>query len=177
MRECINPKICKLVPKNRQLVDLNDNEVAITENISVVTELNGVSAKMDWWEIKSNVKPIPGMDNFGKMNLKVRQGQEEKVGLVRTETEQLMFHTKIEQEFGELFTRQGTIRNFEYGVKFKEAFIPFQQKGRKLLIHLQTAVQTQLTKLINSGQTRPNPGRICIGVARRHASSDERHHK
>ncbi len=119
MREWINPKICKPVPKNRQFVDLNDNEVAITEIISVETELNGVSAETNWWETRSHVKPILGMDNFGKMNLKVLQGQEEKIGLVRTETEKLMFHTKKEQNFGELFTRQG------YGVKFKEDFLPF----------------------------------------------------
>ena len=97
MREWINPKICKPVPKTRQFVDLNDNEVAITEIICVETELDGVSAEMDWWEIKSDVKPILGMDNFGKLNLKILQGQEEKIGLVRTETEKLMLHTKIEQ--------------------------------------------------------------------------------
>ncbi len=100
LREWINPKVSKPVPQNRQFVDLYDNEVAITEVVSVETELNGVTSEMDWWEIKSDVKPILGMDNFGKLNLRVLQGKEDKIGLVRTETEKLMFHQKIDQEFG-----------------------------------------------------------------------------
>ena len=52
---------------------------------------------MDWWEVKSDVKPILSMDNFGKLNLEVLQGQEDKIGIVRTETEKLMFHTKKNQ--------------------------------------------------------------------------------
>ena len=91
MRERIDPTFFKAVPQHRQFVDLNDNEVAISEIIRVETELNGISAEMDWWEIKSDVKPILHMDNFGKLNLKVLQGSEEKIGIVRSETEMMMF--------------------------------------------------------------------------------------
>ena len=74
LRDWINPMKSKAVPKNRQFVDLNDMEVAITEIITVETELNGVSSEIDWWENKSDVKPILGMDNFGKLDLKILQG-------------------------------------------------------------------------------------------------------
>ncbi len=151
MREWIIPKTNKPVSQNRHCVELNVNQVAVSEIICVETELNGVLAEMGWWEIKSNVKPILGMDNFGKLNSRVLQGQEEKIGIVRTETEKLMFQKKIEQEFGDLFTRLGTIRDFEYGVKFKEDFQkPFQQKSRKIPINLQPAVPKELTKFINT---------------------------
>ena len=80
---------------------------------------------MDWWEIKSDIKPILGMNNFGKLNLRIVQGKMEKIGLVGAETEKLMFNQKSEHEFGELFNRQGTIRNFEYGLEFKDDFVPF----------------------------------------------------
>ena len=105
---------------------------------------------MDWWEIKSEVKLTLGVDNFGKLNLKVLQRKEEKIGVVSTETKNLQFDHKREQEFGQLFTIQWTIRNFEYGVKFKDSFVPFQQNGLKKPIHLQPAVQNELTKFINS---------------------------
>ncbi len=134
LRDWINPKKCKPVPENRQFVVLNDNEVEISEIICVNTELNGVESMMDWWEIKSDVKPILGMDNFGKLNLRIIQGKPEQIGIVRTETERLMFEQKTEQEFGELFNRKGTIRNFKYGVTFKDDFVPFEQKGRKIPI-------------------------------------------
>ena len=52
------------VSQNRQFVDLNRKEVAIGEFICMETGLNGVSSEMDWSEIKSDVKPVPSMDNI-----------------------------------------------------------------------------------------------------------------
>ncbi len=119
------------------------------------------------------------MDNFGKLNLRVLQGKEGKIGVERSETKKLMFSQKKEQEFGEVLTTKGTLRNFEYGVKFKDDFDPFQRKGRKVPINRQPAVQRELTKLIYSGHLRELVGIgevVCVNpavVAKKSAGSVE----
>ena len=70
---------------------------------------------------------------------------------MREQTEIENFKRRLAEKFDKLFTRQGTIRNFKFGVKFKEDFEPFQQKRRKIPLHIQPAVKAELSKLINSG--------------------------
>ncbi len=86
------------VPKERQFVETNANEVAITEILQISTELNGTETELDYWEIK----PILSMDNFAKLNLKNLQGQKEKIGIIREESVKRMFVKKLNQTYGVL---------------------------------------------------------------------------
>ena len=49
------------------------------------------------------------------------------------------------------FTTNNEIKNFEYDVEFKENMQIFQQKGRRIPIHLQNAVEIALKRLQNNG--------------------------
>ena len=57
---------------------------------------------------------------------------------------------KLAERFKNLFNRQGTIRNFKYGVQLKDEFEVFPQKGRKIPLHIQPAVRNELDKLMKS---------------------------
>ncbi len=131
MREWIQPKTIRKPPKHRQFVDLNDNEVSVTGIYELDTKLNEKELKLDWREVQSETRPILGRDNFGKLDLRILQGLEEKIGLVEENPEIQKLKDKLAERFENLFNRQGTIRNFKYGVQFKTDFEVFQQKASK----------------------------------------------
>ena len=135
----------------RQFVDLNDNEVSVTGIYGLDTKLNEKELKLDWWEVQSETRPVLGMDNIGKLDLRILQGVEEKIGLMKENSEIQKLKDKLAERFENLFNRQGTIRNFKYGVQFKTEFEIFQQKGRKIPLHIQPAVRNELDKLMKSG--------------------------
>ncbi len=115
------------------------------------------------------------MDNFAKLGLKVTQtegGDENKnvenaggrklgddnakIGLVDERADDdsngdkqkiAELKGKIFQDFKALFTTNNEIKNFEYDVAFKENMEIFQQKGRRIPIHLQNAVEIELKRL------------------------------
>ncbi len=50
-------------------------------------------------------------------------------------------------DFKKLFTVNHEIKNFAYDVEFKKNMEIFQKKGRRVPIHLQSAVEVELKKL------------------------------
>ncbi len=50
-----------------------------------------------------------------------------------------------------LFQTNKTVKEFEYDVQFKTKMEIKQQKGRRIPIHMQKAVETELEKLIAEG--------------------------
>ena len=130
---------------------MNDNEVSVTGILEIETTLNEKVMMLDWWEVRSETCPIQGMDNFAKLELRIVQGKEEKIGFVKENPEIQELRSKLAEKFEELFSRQRTVRNFNYGVRFKSDIELFQQKGRKIPLHIQPAVRNELHKLLKSG--------------------------
>ena len=124
----LKPKTRKKPPPNRQFVDLNDNEVAVTEILELETKLNEKTLILDWWEVQTDTRPTLGMDNFSKLELRIFQGKEATIGSLRKYNEIKKYKKQLAENFGELFARQGTIRNFKYGLKFKDNFEIFEEK-------------------------------------------------
>ena len=91
------------------------------------------------------------MGNFAKLDWKITHGREEKIRNVREFSESQHFKKQLAEKIEDLFSRQGTIRNLKYNGKFKDNFGVFQQKGRKIPLHVQPAVRKELDKLIKSG--------------------------
>ena len=85
----------------------------------------------------------------------IKQVQEEKKTddeISLTEREKFGNYPKqLYSKYKEMFTRVGEIRNFEYNVEFVPKFRPFQQKGRKIPIHLQEQVGKELTRPQSEG--------------------------
>ena len=149
-------------PENREFVDLNNNEVKINGTYKLETTLNSVTAKLTWWEINLDTTPILGIDNFEKMGLKVLQDTEDsdgKIRIVNVSTKNLSnknnaileYQKQIEEQFKDLFTKPGKIKGFKYKVQYKDNMQPFQQKGRKIPLHLQQPVADELKKLQEDG--------------------------
>ena len=61
------------------------------------------------------------------------------------------FKGKIYRDFKKLFTENHEIKNFENEVEFKQDMEFFQQKGRRIPIHLQEAVEKELDRLQKEG--------------------------
>ena len=58
---------------------------------------------------------------------------------------------KFYKEFKNLFDRQGESKNHTVNTKLKYPLCPIQEKGRRIPIHIQDKVQTELDKLLSEG--------------------------
>ena len=56
---------------------------------------------------KPDVGTALEMDNIGKLSVRLLQGTEEKID--KTENEKLILQENVEQNFGDVFTRPGTV--------------------------------------------------------------------
>ena len=54
-------------------------------------------------------------------------------------------------KFKEIFTRQGRSKNHRVHSVFKDPLVPTQEKGRRVPIHIQEKVGTEIKKLIKEG--------------------------
>ena len=61
-----------------------------------------------------------------------------------------LFYSK----FKDLFDRQGESKNHTVSTKFKYPLCPIQEKGRRIPIHIQDKVQTELEKLLKEGHIK-----------------------
>ncbi len=125
--------------------------------------------KLLWWEVKEIDFPILGRNNFRKLGLKVIQDSEdnfedklkqseneemasrnEKIACIESKVELLKRETLA--KFKKLFEENKTLKNFRYKVEFKLEFKVEQQKGRRIPIHVQDAVEKELQRLIKEGR-------------------------
>ncbi len=67
------------------------------------------------------------------------------------ETEIERLKQKVKERFSDLFQVNKTVKDFKYDVQFKPKMEIKQQKGRRILIHMRKAVETELEKLIKEG--------------------------
>ena len=61
---------------------------------------------------------------------------------------------KFYDQFKSLFDRQGESKNHTVSTKFKYPLCPIQEKGRRIPIHIQDKVQTELEKLLSEGHIK-----------------------
>ena len=59
--------------------------------------------------------------------------------------------TKLKEQFSELFTRQGQLIDHEVKIEFKPYAKITQQKGSRVPVQLQDAVQNEVERLLNEG--------------------------
>ena len=57
----------------------------------------------------------------------------------------------MQEQFKELFNRQGQIRSHKVEIEFKPDAKVTQQKGRRVPIQLQEAVQEEIERLLSEG--------------------------
>ncbi len=64
---------------------------------------------------------------------------------------QAQIQKRIAGQFPKLFSTNTTVHNFKYHVQYKENMEIIQQKGRRVSIHIQTAVENEVDKLLKQG--------------------------
>ena len=60
----------------------------------------------------------------------------------------------LTEQFHKLFKENHTVHDLQVKIELKPDHKPVQQKGRRIPIHLQPAVNREINKLINSGHLR-----------------------
>ncbi len=151
-RNLLKPKALIEEETKRNFVDVNNNPVKISTRR----------------EVKEIDFPILGMDNFRKMGLKVIQDSEDNIEdkLKHCRNEEMAsrkeriacLESKVEvmkretlTKFKKLFEENKILNNFKYKVEFKLDFKVEQQKGKRIPIHVQEAVDKELQRLIKEG--------------------------
>ena len=158
----VRPKRVIRRESTRKFVDVNGRPIPIANRYKLKTEMNGIEKPIFWWEVETNTKPIIGMDNFDKLGLQLIQrpttdreftnsGRRNQVRRIDQEAESKIDKQLVNEKNRDLFHVDKTVKIFEYDVQFKLNMDIKQQKGRRIPIHMQVPVGTELEKLINEG--------------------------
>ncbi len=151
------------------------------------TEMNGTQSRAIWWEVETNTMPITGMDNFDRLEIFLIQRETEQKDEPRTtktgnaspkkahrvkdnsvsrnqdgnedETKLKKLKESLTKNFHQLFNCNHTLKNFEYNVQYKNKMTIKEQKGRRIPIHMQRAVETEIEKLKKEGHIDRLEGR------------------
>ena len=157
------------LPREKKFVDINQNPIKMAGRFTTTAKLGEVYGQTIWWEAEGIDIPILGLDNFKKLQLSVHQKRPKhqiprsnkankdakvnKLYFVEKEIEDLERHytAKISENFKTLFENNSEVKNFKYNVNFREDFKVEQQRGRRIPIHVQSAVEKEVEKLIKEG--------------------------
>ena len=111
------------------------------------------SVTTTWKVIEGGKEPIIGMDNIPKLGIEIFTGGESIQINRLCENNEGLIESLIER-FPKLFEENHTVHDLEVKIELKPDHKPVQQKGRRIPIHLRTAVNKEINKLINSGHLK-----------------------
>ena len=154
------PKNSKFIPVEKlnlsaQFVDYNKRPILILGALKV----NLRSAD---WEVlgamllvtERRMRCILGLDLQSKLGIQTTQKaaptQKSRFDVPLCEQSE-GWKQKFYKELKNLFDRQGESKNYTVYTKFKYPLCPIQEKGRRIPIHIQDKVQTELDKLLSEG--------------------------
>ena len=155
------------VPTNSRLIPvekLNLSEQFLDYNKRPILILGALKANLRsaGWEVlgamllvtERRMSCILGLDLQSKLGIQTTQ----KVAPTRKSRFDVLlceqsegWKQKFYKEFKNLFDRQGESKNHTVNTKFKYPLCPIQEKGRRISIHIQDKVQTELDKLLSEG--------------------------
>ncbi len=112
--------------------------------------------------METETKAILGMDSFHKLGLSlIQRSVKDEVETIQkvnhtgnhsaTESKVKSRISNLAKRFTKLFHTNHTVKDFVYNVQFKPKMKVMQQKGRRVPIHMQKAVEAELKKLIDGG--------------------------
>ena len=162
LTNAIKPKKVIRQESSRKFADVNGRPIPKTNRYKLETELNGNSSEIIWLEVETATKPILGMDSFDKLGLSlIQRSVRYEVETVQrvdpenndsaTESEVTKKKSDLAKKFNKIFVSSHTVKDFVYNVQFKPSMEVKQQKGRRVPILMQKAVEAELRKLIDGG--------------------------
>ena len=153
--------VTKVVPAEKlnlsaQFVDRNNYPILILGAIQA-------NIRLACWEVKNGyllitelrARYILGLDLRGKTGIHTSQRP---VPTKRSRFDVLLceqsegFKQHFEQSFLSIFDHQRESKNHVVNTKFKYPLCPIEEKGRRILIHIQDKVQAELRKMKSEGQ-------------------------
>ena len=102
---------------------------------------NQSEGKQAFYKISCNSKQPTNLNKTGEI-------EKENEKTIHKEVNE---QTKLKKQFSELFTRQGQLIGHEVKIEFKPHAMKTQQKGRRVPVQLQDAVQKEIERLLNEG--------------------------
>ena len=100
---------------------------------------------------------ILGLDRQGKLWIHTTQksapSRRSRLNVLLCEQSEV-WKPNFYDQFKSRFDRQGESKNHTVSTKFKYPLCPTQEKGRRIPIHIQVKVQTELEKLLSEGHIR-----------------------
>ncbi len=91
---------------------------------------------------KPILKPINRVEHYSDTSNQETSPREQILNRLRNQ---------LKQKFHNIFQFKHTVKNFEYDVQFNQKMTIMQQKGRRIPVHMQKAVESEIEKLISEG--------------------------
>ena len=130
--------------------DFNGNEVKLTGEMEVETIFSKRPLITSWMIMEGNREPIIGMNNIPNLGIELFSGGKPiRLNRINENPEELI--EALTKSFNKLFKENHTVHDLQVKIELKPDHKPVQQKGRRIPIHLQPAVNREINKLINSG--------------------------
>ena len=145
------------IPKQEKYVDFNKRPLDLMGFINCELEVGKKKInKVRVLVARKGAKSIVGRDWLKLLGYKIeqkKQGQSKKsINFISNETEKASkLIENMKTEFSNLFERQGRIKNHQIHAKLHPEAVITQQKGRRVPIQLQDAVNQEIKKLLREG--------------------------
>ena len=138
------------IVKGERYVDFNGKPLQLLGYVFCELQVNDVYIKKARVLIaKNGTKPIIGREWL--TTLKYKQKGELDVNSIEKEKDLSAETKQFVKEFPKLFERRGKVKNHKVRINFKTDAKITQQKGRRIPIHLQKAVDEDIGRLLKEG--------------------------
>ena len=134
-------KVTTLKPITVDYRDVNDNEIKFEGRTTANVELDGTKHQLALLVTIKSTHPLLPSRKIQGTNQSHKQDRKHKRPQHRT----------LKRKFHKLFNENHTVNNVEVDIQLKEGSKLIQQKGRPILIQLQSAVGKEIEKLKNQG--------------------------
>ena len=144
------------MPKTEQYVDYNNKPLNLLGFTSVDVKVGKRTIKNARIFItRDGKRSLIGRDWLNQLNFRVREAGEnsEYTNIIKSISERKTL-VNLKEKFPQLFTRQGRIKGFKIKCEFKKDAKITQQKGRRLPLQLQAAVEKEIDKLLEEGHIK-----------------------
>ena len=144
------------LPKTEQYVNYNSKPLDLLGFMTVDVQVGKRKLKNARIVItRDGKRSLIERDLLTQLNIRVGEanGNSEYTNIINNISETRDFETR-KQKFPKLFSRQGKMEGFKVKVEFKKDVKITQQKGRRIPLHLQHAVEAEIEKLLEEGHIR-----------------------
>ena len=144
------------LPKTEQYVDYNNKPLNLLGFMTAEVKVIRKTIKNARIVItRDGKRSLIGRDWLNQLNFRMGEanGNSEYSNIIQNISER-QDSEKLKEKFPKLLRRQGKIKGYKNKCEFKKDVIIIQQKGRRMPLQLQEAVEAEIDKLLKEGHIR-----------------------